>query len=229
MTKRNIFLGLIVTASYIHAMEKQNLSVTFPEEFPKETKTEVARRGLESLLNDFCKNLKQKQDELKSFNQIINQALAFIQAGANPDLQLACPSRAGYNAKLEIPYTESPCLRNTLLILATAYNKLETVKKLLQLGANPNIQNACGDSALHIVAKQAANSLGGDGWSANIPDIANLLVSSGADKSLKNNESKTAYDIIVDVFPFGGVTHRVPNASFINHMYYSLTTLLQPK
>jgi ankyrin repeat protein len=228
MNKRNIFLGLLVAASCMHAMERENESVRFPKDFPGDMKTEIAQQGLNSLLNDFCKNLSE-QDELVSFNKIISQALAFIQEGANPDTQLTCPSRAGYNAVLEAPYTESPCKDNTLLILATAYNKLETVRKLLQLGANPNTQNACGNSALHIVAKQAANSLGIDGWTANIIDIAYLLVNSGADKSLKNNENKTAYDIIKDAFPFGGVTHRVPNAAFINNMYYSLTNLLEPK
>ena len=64
---------------------------------------------------------------------------------------------------------------NTLLIYATQYNLKSIVELLLLKGADPNIQNKFGNSALHIAYKND-----------NV-FIINLLIEHGADTKLKNS------------------------------------------
>jgi len=64
---------------------------------------------------------------------------------------------------------------NTLLIYATQYNLKSVVELLLLKGADPNIQNKFGNSALHLAYKND-----------NV-FIINLLIEHGADTKLKNS------------------------------------------
>ena len=63
---------------------------------------------------------------------------------------------------------------NTLLIYATQYNLKSVIELLLLKGADPNIQNKFGNSALHLAYKND-----------NV-FIINLLIEHGADTKLKN-------------------------------------------
>ena len=65
---------------------------------------------------------------------------------------------------------------NTLLIYAVENNLKSIVESLLLKGANPNIQNKFGNSALHIAYKN-------DNYF-----LINLLIEYHADKELKNNK-----------------------------------------
>ncbi len=73
----------------------------------------------------------------------------------------------------------------TLLMIASLNNNDEIVKTLLEFGANPNVQNSLGDTAL-IYAVQNRNSL-----------ITALLLKNKTDNSLKNKEDKTALDYAI--------------------------------
>jgi hypothetical protein len=64
---------------------------------------------------------------------------------------------------------------NTLLMYATQYNLKSIVELLLLKGADPNIQNKFGNSALHLAYKND-----------NV-FIINLLIEHGADTKLKNS------------------------------------------
>lgn len=66
-------------------------------------------------------------------------------------------------------------------------------------GANPNIKNNEGDTAL-MYAVSIPNNLDDRPRFRNIRmwGIAHLLLKHGANPLIKNNEGKTAYDIVVD-------------------------------
>ena len=63
---------------------------------------------------------------------------------------------------------------NTMLIYAILNNLKSIVELLLLKGANPNLQNKFGNSALHIAYKMGN------------PYIVNLLLEYGADQKIKN-------------------------------------------
>lgn len=67
---------------------------------------------------------------------------------------------------------------NTLLIYATQNNLKSIVELLLLKGADPNIQNNFGNSALHIA------------YMIDKPYIINVLLEYGADDKLKNNKGQ---------------------------------------
>lgn len=73
------------------------------------------------------------------------------------------------------------------LIVATWYNREELVKKLLDVGANPNMQyKNTDDTALTIAAKE------------NNYNIIVLLIEAGADWTIKDNKGFDFVDLVTD-------------------------------
>ena len=101
---------------------------------------------------------------------------------------------------------KEPALGETALMVSTRENHLSIVNFLLEYGANPNIKNNEGDTAL-MYAVSIPNNLDDIPRFRNIRmwGIAHLLLKHGANPLIKNNEGKTAYDIVVD----GGIINRV--------------------
>jgi hypothetical protein len=62
---------------------------------------------------------------------------------------------------------------------------VELVKKLVEMGANPNLTDAQGNTPLHIAL----------GWRKNNP-IAELLIAHGADLRIKNDAGNSAEDLL---------------------------------
>ena len=73
------------------------------------------------------------------------------------------------------------------LIRASYSGQLDTVKVLLENGANPNAELLGGATALHGVAVQSAST-----------DVAKALIAAGADVERKNKEGKTAEMLAVE-------------------------------
>lgn len=102
----------------------------------------------------------------------------------------------------------------TFLLHAIAYKRYQIAKKLLQLNADIGIKDELGNSALHVAVMvkdkkmvklllenhadvNAVNNYGNSPLlqsSHNDIDIISLLVSYGADPSLKNKSGISAYD-----------------------------------
>ena len=69
---------------------------------------------------------------------------------------------------------------------AAARNDENIMRKLLEAGANPDVQQQGGWTALHSAAKHGSRPL------------LDLLVKHGADKSIKSSDGKTAKDMAID-------------------------------
>jgi hypothetical protein len=76
------------------------------------------------------------------------------------------------NAKFSIDYETG----NTLLYIAVLKGLTSVVKKMLEKGANPNVQNNEGNTPLHIAAQN------------DFTKAIEILVEKGADKRILNNE-----------------------------------------
>jgi len=66
-------------------------------------------------------------------------------------------------------------------MVAVKRGQIDEVRKLLYNGADPNLVNSKGDSALHIANETTSEN----------PDITKLLISYGADVNLRKNLKKT--------------------------------------
>lgn len=77
----------------------------------------------------------------------------------------------------------------TALMIACENNNIEAIKLFLELGAEINLQNSNGNSALMFNLLSDEPNL----------DAIDLLLSSGADKNLKNNENINAVDYVNDL------------------------------
>jgi len=78
-------------------------------------------------------------------------------------------------------------------------NRLKTAQLLIDAGADLNVQDACGNTAL-IVAVRDRNL-----------DMANLLIDAGADLNLQNKDGKTA---LIEFF----YAHDPSNADILNRL-----------
>ena len=90
------------------------------------------------------------------------------------------------NTRVNINYKESGYGETVLMIsCGTSYDDdhLPLVQLLLENGANPNIKNSVGDTALTYAAM-------------NNYDIVELLLNNGANPLIKNNDGQTVSDII---------------------------------
>lgn len=105
------------------------------------------------------------------------KAEKLIQNGANLDLQCSASS----NPKSGIPITG-----RTPLHCAVQKSQPNFVILLLNAGANPNIQDAKGNTPLHLVHLTALNSL----------DIVRYLLSYGANPEIKNHNGKLPIQVI---------------------------------
>lgn len=72
----------------------------------------------------------------------------------------------------------------TSLMLATEMERVQSVKLLLEYGADPNLQNIDGKTALHLLPEHQPIE-----WSSpeNKVEIAALLIEHGADINIKDN------------------------------------------
>lgn len=75
----------------------------------------------------------------------------------------------------------------TPLMYAVENGNFDAAKALIKHGANPNLQNKDGDTALTIALSMM-----------HIPYMAKLLVINGADPSIKNSSGKSAQDIAAE-------------------------------
>lgn len=74
------------------------------------------------------------------------------------------------------------------LIMATLLGKTDMAKALIDAGANLNLKNNDGSTALHIAAFFCR------------PDIVKMLLAKRADKTIKNNYGSTAYAAVTPPF-----------------------------
>ena len=93
-----------------------------------------------------------------------------------------------------------------------SFNKghVELVKSFIQFGMNVNLQDSCGNTALHYLVEKKENfqvapsgNVFKDFWhnlTENfIEDIVELLLKAGADVHIKNNQGLTALDVALQV------------------------------
>lgn len=83
------------------------------------------------------------------------------------------------SSKLKINYTDRD--RNTALIMASKKGNTRIIERLLQAGANPNVKDHLGQTALHWVAEA------GDG------DCALTLINKGADLDVVDSQTYTPF------------------------------------
>ncbi len=95
------------------------------------------------------------------------------------------------NAKFSIDYETG----NTLLYIAVLKGLTSVVKKMLEKGANPNVQNNEGNTPLHVAVQQGMTTT-----------VKNLL-EKGANPNVQNNEGNTPLQIAVQQ----GMTTTVEN------------------
>lgn len=68
------------------------------------------------------------------------------------------------------------------------------IKMLLDAGANPDMRDKNGDTALHIALSTERGAWGND----DSPEIARLLIDHGASFIIKNNDGKTPFDLYIE-------------------------------
>ena len=88
---------------------------------------------------------------------------------------------------------------NSLLHYLCGYNDsrvITLINYLLQTGANVNVQNENGDTALHIVCRNIARLPDRKGENSVYCKLISRLRSYGTDCSLKNNAERTVFDIV---------------------------------
>ena len=78
---------------------------------------------------------------------------------------------------------------NSPLHIAVSFYKNETTKQVLKQGVPINTQNKKGQTALHIASKPRVAP-------KEQPLVIATLLSAGADKTIKDADNKTAYDIV---------------------------------
>lgn len=112
---------------------------------------------------------------------------------------------------------KEPELGETALMISSRENHLSIVDYLLEYGANPNIKNDEGDTALmYAVAPKNLDNRSNfrdiRSW-----DIARLLLENGANPLIKNNDGQTAYNIVVDG-PYARVIDEVKDGELLQEL-----------
>ena len=102
-------------------------------------------------------------------------------------------------------------------MVSSRENYFEIVEYLLENGANPNIKNDGGDTALmYAVAPKNLDNRSNfrdiRSW-----DIARLLLENGANTLIKNNDGQTAYNIVVDG-PYARVIDEVKDGELLQEL-----------
>ena len=162
----------------------------------------ISQKNIENLLDDV-----KKIDKNKNINELNKNQLPFIQGGSSKryqkgggggwdELTKAFKEKSINLSELEQELNDDISLinkkdadGNTLLMIACQEKAdLKVVELLLEMGAQGSInaQNVVGNTALHYAC------------SNNLKNIAQLLVKSGADLSIKNLLGKTPIDLSTD-------------------------------
>jgi len=142
----------------------------------------AATKGYLDLIDTLLKNIKKDNVNVKdSFGKNALFYAILAEKGDNADIVYHL-IKAGINPN-EVDNVEG----NTALIIATNKNMKDTVKCLLEFGANPNIQNLSGNSALHVAVINNSTSI----------DIIKLLIHYKANLELPNKENSNSLDLAV--------------------------------
>lgn len=129
-------------------------------------------------------------------NNDLNTTRFLLDKGANPNIAdgigrspLSCAAGEGFNALLKLLLTAPDIYvdvqkkdGDTALRLAVIHNQTESVRLLLEAGANPNIQNEDGNTPLIRAVAQGYT------------EITKLLLKHGANPHIRNNDLMTASD-----------------------------------
>lgn len=91
---------------------------------------------------------------------------------------------AAYRQKIDINVRMQNKVENTLLNDLIRYNGLQTARWLLQQGANPNLSDSQGFTALHYAARRGVSE-----------DFLALLLQKGARLDLKDQQNRTPLDL----------------------------------
>lgn len=194
-----ILPALILLAAGIFAyFYNENAKSSVPAIPPSKT-NETLKQTKENSREELKENLPEKSEPLKAEeaeNEKIKQATADLQialdqaareaAKEKPDDEIFMKAldsfenyvNQGARANLVSAYD-----KQTPLHLAADTLRISLSRKLLAQGANPNARDSWSWTPLHNVARR------------NNPEIIRLLLEKGADKTLKNNNGETAYDI----------------------------------
>lgn len=88
----------------------------------------------------------------------------------------------------------------TALMYASANYQVDTVRLLLEQGANPNLINIFGNTALILAVKKRGYGVWRDSFKKETCEIVELLLKHGANPHVKNEEGKTALDYVIHVY-----------------------------
>jgi ankyrin repeat protein len=138
---------------------------------------------------DAAKYLIEQKANLKGYNSTYFNAISYAAVGYHLEmLELLVKSGADVNEVSKASPWTGPLAR-----LAMSFNpldkksRLNTIKKLLDLGANPNVLHAQDMTAIMC----AANLGTSEGWKAAV-DNCEILIKSGANVNLANTAGETA-------------------------------------
>ena len=136
-----------------------------------------------------AKYLIELKANLKGYNSTYFNAISYAAVGYHPEmLDLLAKSGADVNEVSKAAPWAGPLAR-----LAMSFNpadkksRLNTIRKLLELGANPNVLHAQDMTAIMCAAKLGTS----EGWKAAV-DNCELLIKSGANVNLANTAGETA-------------------------------------
>jgi len=138
---------------------------------------------------DFAKYLIKEKVVLNGYNSLYMNALCYAAVMYNDDmLELLVKSGADVNAVSKDSPWAGPLARIAMTFNPLDKKKIQnTLKKLLELGADPNVLHAQDMTAMMCAAKLGTNP----GWKAAV-DHCELLIEKGANVNLKSTTGETA-------------------------------------
>jgi len=160
-----------------------------------------------------AKYLIEQKANLNGYNSTFFNAISYAAVGYHLEmLDLLVKSGADVNEVSKASPWAGPLAR-----LAMSFSpldkkaRLNTIKKLLDLGANPNVLHAQDMTAIMCAAKLGT----GDGWRAAV-DVCELLIKSGANVNLANTAGETALMLASQAGNSKLVTLLIKNGADVN-------------